>query len=475
MKGITDAALNNILNKNTSSSNENFDKKVLTNEDKYEINYRNLKTERLETNETLQSKTPVSVNININNFTNAGAKNHKGKNLAVGSSESLTKIEYEKYLTSCRGEDGSGSKNVVPVLVTEKTHKPKKFVDKNCEMVMLKDNYIKKSDDLIERVMMAGKLRENADSHLNTIKKKPSKKDLLNKNSELIDSTYDDPPVKVTSTGNLNSGKIGVSINTNSGDFRKKAPCILKSFMRQKQDNSPKTVHKKIARVLGNTLKNVQKCYRSSGRGACTTNTKGAATHQSSRVNRTTTSTLNSAINNEKHLSTKSHSKKNLDHHNFMGFKPNPDSTHHHHNYDNHRDSEILTVSNGTIGNIEQPQSGPSPRVKTVNIDAQEKKGSLDRKRSRNKKKRLKTQPSPLRSNNINKTSRESLELMRSFGDRYIQKKRQSSYLNHNTAGSYNKSSKDLTYNNTINSCTNVSNNKKNMYQTSSSNSFFHI
>lgn len=61
--------------------------------------------------------------------------------------------------------------------------------------------------------------------------------------------------------------------------------------------------------------------------------------------------------------------------------------------------------------------------------------------------------------------SRENLDNIKSFGDKYIQKKRQSSYANQNTVSSYNKSSRDLTSNNTLNSMgTNtISNNKRSM------------
>lgn len=54
--------------------------------------------------------------------------------------------------------------------------------------------------------------------------------------------------------------------------------------MRQKKDNDVKSVQNKIVHVLGNTLKNVQKCYRSSGRRTYIPQNKNLNT---ARVNRT--------------------------------------------------------------------------------------------------------------------------------------------------------------------------------------------
>lgn len=218
--------------------------------------------------------------------------------------------------------------------------------------------------------------------------------------------------------------------------------------MRQKKDNSPKSVHNKIANVLGNTLKNVQKCYRSSGRR--TYIPKASTT----RINRTNTQSNNS-------------DKRSISKTNFI--KKTSEIISVRENNNNYSTSDKILLTNMTHDGTNPPNGpGHSPRIKKTPQDS-ERKASFERKRSRNgKKKRLKTQPSPLRSQ-VGKISRENLDMVKSFGDKYIQKKRQSSYMNHNTASSYNKSSRDLTGNNTLTSAGGGTNTKRGMYHSSSS------
>jgi hypothetical protein len=114
--------------------------------------------------------------------------------------------------------------------------------------------------------------------------------------------------------------------------------------MRKKKDNSPKSVQNKIVHVLGNTLKNVQRGYCSSGRR--TYIPKASTT----RTNRTNTQSNNS--------DKRSISKTNLT-------KKNPEIISVRENNNNYSTSGKVLITNMTHDGSNPPNGpGHSPRIK---------------------------------------------------------------------------------------------------------------